>query len=118
MPWCYHFVLLPGRLVRQEVTRHMVTVIHNVTRDMDQISCYADNGYGTPMQASRKINISRKYYLVFCYANLVESTARNILRLQVFDLKNSITCHKTLNIVMQKMETRQKMLITNFLTDS
>ncbi|XP_045488804.1 Ig-like and fibronectin type-III domain-containing protein 2 isoform X1 [Pieris rapae] len=49
---------ISGRLVRQEMTRHMVTVIHNVTRDMDQISCYADNGYGTPMQASRKINIS------------------------------------------------------------
>ncbi|XP_068081772.1 Ig-like and fibronectin type-III domain-containing protein 2 [Anabrus simplex] len=49
---------ISGRLVRQEVTRHMVTVIHNVTRDMDQISCYADNGYGTPMQASRKITIS------------------------------------------------------------
>lgn len=51
---------ISGRLVRQETTRHMVTVIHNVTRDMDQISCYADNGYGTPMQASRKITISRK----------------------------------------------------------
>lgn len=49
---------ISGRLVRQETTRHMVTVIHNVTRDMDQISCYADNGYGTPMQASRKITIS------------------------------------------------------------
>ncbi|KAL1497939.1 hypothetical protein ABEB36_008819 [Hypothenemus hampei] len=49
---------ISGRLVRQETTRHMVTVIHNVTRDMDQISCYADNGYGTPMQASRKIIIS------------------------------------------------------------
>ncbi|KAK4873942.1 hypothetical protein RN001_013302 [Aquatica leii] len=49
---------ITGRLVRQEITRHMVTVIHNVTRDMDQISCYADNGYGTPMQASRKITIS------------------------------------------------------------
>lgn len=49
---------ISGRLVRQEVTRHMVTVVHNVTRDMDLISCYADNGYGTPMQASRKINIS------------------------------------------------------------
>ncbi|XP_039756067.1 Ig-like and fibronectin type-III domain-containing protein 1 isoform X2 [Pararge aegeria] len=49
---------ITGRLVRQEVTRHMVTVVHNVTRDMDLISCYADNGYGTPMQASRKINIS------------------------------------------------------------
>lgn len=53
---------ISGRLVRQETTRHMVTVIHNVTRDMDQISCYADNGYGTPMQASRKITISRKYF--------------------------------------------------------
>lgn len=52
---------ISGRLVRQETTRHMVTVVHNVTRDMDQISCYADNGYGTPMQASRKITISRKY---------------------------------------------------------
>ncbi|XP_025837036.1 Ig-like and fibronectin type-III domain-containing protein 1 [Agrilus planipennis] len=49
---------ISGRLVRQETTRHMVTVIHNVTRDMDQISCYADNGYGTPMQASKKITIS------------------------------------------------------------
>ncbi|XP_023310369.1 Ig-like and fibronectin type-III domain-containing protein 1 isoform X2 [Anoplophora glabripennis] len=49
---------ISGRLVRQETTRHMVTVIHNVTKDMDQISCYADNGYGTPMQASRKITIS------------------------------------------------------------
>ncbi|KAK9885477.1 hypothetical protein WA026_010969 [Henosepilachna vigintioctopunctata] len=49
---------ISGRLVRQETTRHMVTVIHNVTKEMDQISCYADNGYGTPMQASRKITIS------------------------------------------------------------
>ncbi|XP_061379093.1 Ig-like and fibronectin type-III domain-containing protein 2 isoform X2 [Danaus plexippus] len=49
---------ISGHLVRQEVTRHMVTVVHNVTRDMELISCYADNGYGTPMQASRKINIS------------------------------------------------------------
>lgn len=52
---------ISGRLVRQETTRHMVTVVNNVTRDMDQISCYADNGYGTPMQASRKITISRMY---------------------------------------------------------
>lgn len=39
----------------------MVTVIQNVTRDMREISCYADNGYGTPMQASRTITISREY---------------------------------------------------------
>jgi hypothetical protein len=52
---------ISGRLVRQEVTRHMVTVIYNVTRDMDHISCYADNGYGTPMERRRRITISRKY---------------------------------------------------------
>ncbi|XP_054267567.1 Ig-like and fibronectin type-III domain-containing protein 1 [Macrosteles quadrilineatus] len=51
---------ISGRLVRQEVTRHMVTVIYNVTRDMDMISCYADNGYGTPMERRRRIVISRK----------------------------------------------------------
>lgn len=50
-----------GTLVRQDTARHMVTVIHNVTTDMDQVSCYADNGYGTPMQASRRINISCKH---------------------------------------------------------
>lgn len=56
---------ISGRLVRQETTRHMVTVINNVTRDMDQISCYADNGYGTPMQTTRKITISREYLLKY-----------------------------------------------------
>ncbi|KAG8287269.1 hypothetical protein J6590_042606 [Homalodisca vitripennis] len=54
---------ISGRLVRQEVTRHMVTVIYNVTRDMDHISCYADNGYGTPMERRRKITISRKPHI-------------------------------------------------------
>ncbi|XP_075234927.1 Ig-like and fibronectin type-III domain-containing protein 1 [Lycorma delicatula] len=49
---------ISGRLVRQEVTRHMVTVIYNVTRDMNHISCYADNGFGTPMEARRRITIS------------------------------------------------------------
>jgi hypothetical protein len=38
----------------------MVTVIYNVTRDMNHISCYADNGYGTPMEARRRIIISCK----------------------------------------------------------
>ncbi|MPC35669.1 Myomesin-1 [Portunus trituberculatus] len=45
----------------EDETRHMVTVVQNVTRDMREISCYADNGYGTPMQASRTITISREY---------------------------------------------------------
>ena len=50
---------LNGQPLRTDVTRHMVTHIHNVTRDMQHVSCYADNGYGTPMIASRKITISR-----------------------------------------------------------
>ncbi|XP_039279825.1 Ig-like and fibronectin type-III domain-containing protein 2 [Nilaparvata lugens] len=54
---------ISGRLVRQEVTRHMVTVIYNVTRDMDHISCYADNGFGTPMEARRRIVISHMPHL-------------------------------------------------------
>ena len=54
-----------GHPIRSDTTRHMVTVIHNVTRDMGYVSCYADNGYGTPMQASRKITISSKYSLLF-----------------------------------------------------
>lgn len=53
---------ISGRLVRQETTRHMVTVINNVTRDMNHISCYADNGYGTPMQSFRTITINCKYF--------------------------------------------------------
>ena len=51
---------LNGHPLRTEVTRHMVTNIHNVTRDMEHVSCYADNGYGTPMIASRKITIARQ----------------------------------------------------------
>ncbi|BFF96530.1 Ig-like and fibronectin type-III domain-containing protein 2 [Drosophila madeirensis] len=46
-----------GHLVRQDTSRHMVTVIHNVSADMEHVSCYADNGYGVPMQATRRINI-------------------------------------------------------------
>ena len=38
----------------------MVTMVHNVTTDMGHVSCYADNGYGTPMQASRRITISSR----------------------------------------------------------
>lgn len=51
---------ISGLLIHQNVTRHMVTVVPNVTRDMTDISCYADNGYGAPMQASKTIRISRR----------------------------------------------------------
>ena len=44
-------------------TRHLVTTIRNVTRDMDQVTCYADNGYGTPMQSTRHVVISREWTL-------------------------------------------------------
>ena len=46
--------------IRSEKTRHMVTAIHNITRDMQTISCYVDNAFGTPMRASRTIKIERK----------------------------------------------------------
>ena len=47
-----------------QVTRHMVTMVHNVTTDMGHVSCYADNGYGTPMQASRRITISSEMLVI------------------------------------------------------
>ena len=45
--------------IRSEKSRHMVTTIYNITRDMQSISCYVDNGFGTPMQASRNVKIER-----------------------------------------------------------
>ncbi|CAG0895734.1 unnamed protein product [Darwinula stevensoni] len=49
-----------GRLVKNETTRHLVAVVANVSRNMGQISCLADNGFGSPAQAARNILISRK----------------------------------------------------------
>lgn len=56
-----------GHLLRQDTSRHMVTIIHNVTTDMEHVSCYADNGYGIPMQASKRVHISCKckMFIVF-----------------------------------------------------
>jgi len=45
----------------EKETRHLVVTLHNITRHMRQLSCYADNGYGTPMQASKKIVVNCKY---------------------------------------------------------
>lgn len=50
-----------GHFVRQEIGRHMVTTIQNVSREMEHILCYATNGFGVPTQAVRKIKISCKY---------------------------------------------------------
>lgn len=33
-----------GHLIREETTRHLVTTVHNISTDMEHISCYADNG--------------------------------------------------------------------------
>ena len=38
----------------------MVTTIHNMTSHMGRIGCSADNGYGTPMQSSRTIQVERR----------------------------------------------------------
>ena len=52
--------MYPGQHpIRSEKTRHMVTAIHNITRDMQTISCYVDNAFGTPMRATRTIKIER-----------------------------------------------------------
>ena len=50
-----------GHPLHSQTTNRMVTTIYNVTEDMGYISCLADNGYGTPMQASRNIVINSKF---------------------------------------------------------
>ncbi|XP_059475873.1 Ig-like and fibronectin type-III domain-containing protein 1 isoform X2 [Neocloeon triangulifer] len=48
-----------GKLAHSEKdTRHLVVTLHNITRHMRQLSCYADNGFGTPMQASKRIVVN------------------------------------------------------------
>jgi hypothetical protein len=33
-----------GHMIREETTRHLVTTVHNISTDMEHVSCYADNG--------------------------------------------------------------------------
>lgn len=49
-----------GKQMKQQKNRHLTYVVENITREMDLVSCYADNGYGTPMQAARRIQVSHK----------------------------------------------------------
>lgn len=51
---------ISGQLIKQEKTRHMVAVLSNVTRFMNEITCYANNGFGQPSEASRRIVVGRK----------------------------------------------------------
>jgi len=48
-----------GVELHSQVTRYMVTVVHNVTKDVDLVSCFATNGYGGAMVATKKVTISR-----------------------------------------------------------
>ncbi len=48
---------ISGHPIRTETTRHMVTTIKNATKLMEDIACHADNGYGTPNLARRRIKI-------------------------------------------------------------
>ena len=54
---------ISGTLVKEEKTRHMVAVVSNVTRAMNLITCYAENGYGKPSESSKRITIGRAYFL-------------------------------------------------------
>lgn len=56
-----------GHLVRQEIGRHMVTTIQNVSKEMEHILCYATNGYGVPTQAGKKIKISCMYCIFLSF---------------------------------------------------
>lgn len=51
---------ISGSLIKQEKTRHMVAVLSNVTRSMNHITCYANNGYGQPSEAFKRIIIGRR----------------------------------------------------------
>jgi len=48
-----------GVELHSQVTRYMITVVHNVTKDVDLVSCLATNGYGIPMLATKKVTIAR-----------------------------------------------------------
>lgn len=53
-----------GHMIHSEVGRHLVTIIHNVTVDMDRVACHTKNGYGPPMMSERKISISCKFFFL------------------------------------------------------
>lgn len=71
--------------MRSEIGRHMVTIIQNVTKDMEKVSCQVTNGYGVPMQATRKITINcecngymkigKKFTVLFLICSCTENTA-------------------------------------------
>lgn len=63
-----------GKLIKQKRNRHLSSTIQNITRDMKIVTCYADNGYGTPMQSARTIAISRKAITYFFSIFLLKSS--------------------------------------------
>ena len=77
---------ISGNLIQQEKTRHMVSVISNVTRSMDQITCYADNGYGQSSQSAKRIIIGRKMI-----TSLIMLTYGKLIYLPHFLIRNLVT---------------------------
>lgn len=53
-----------GHLVREESTRHLVTTVHNISTDMEHISCYADNGNFPTNFISTNFYSSKDYFLI------------------------------------------------------
>ena len=47
-------------MVHEATTRHLTTVLHNITRDLRFLSCFADNGYGTPIEALKLVSVVRR----------------------------------------------------------
>lgn len=53
-----------GVLVDKRQTRQLISIVSNVTRSMNSVSCQAENGYGDPHQSSRRLLIGRE----FCFS--------------------------------------------------
>ena len=50
-----------GVILHSQTALMMTTVIHNITRDVKFISCFAENGVGMPMESSKMITVNSKY---------------------------------------------------------
>lgn len=63
-----------GHFVREETTRHMVTTVHNVTTDMEHISCYADNGNNCETLPLNFVKLNKLHHRLRCAdANIKEN---------------------------------------------
>uniref|UniRef100_T1JD05 Uncharacterized protein n=1 Tax=Strigamia maritima TaxID=126957 RepID=T1JD05_STRMM len=51
-------VYISGRRIFEEFTRHLIARVSNISRDMNVVTCTADNGVGIGSQATQRIKIS------------------------------------------------------------